>query len=840
MVEDSTGKSGPHGAPLGGLRVADFSNGVAGVQVGQFMADYGADVIGIEPPGGVSLRREPAWPFWGRGRRSVMLDLADGADREEARHLAASSDVVIETFRPGVAERLGIGYDDLARANPRMVYASITGFGRRGPLAGLQGYEGVVMAKLGVMSSLSGMTARPGPSFPSARYCSFPASQLAAQGVLAALYERETSGRGQRVETSLAQGLTVHDTFNWFVRVLAMRYGDAYKQAPVSSEGIPNSGMSFRLLIALTADGHWMQFSQTAPRLFLAMMRAFGLQWMLDDPAWKDAPDFDDVERRVAFWERLLNVVRSKTVDEWRVVFDQHPDVWAETFRHGNEVLDHPQMVWNGMVTEIDDPDLGRVRQPGPLVKVGADPSPIGPPAPPRPEAGSRPFFLVAGSDSGRAPAVTEPAPQTDIEPPGEGRDQEAAAAPLAGVTVLELGTYYAAPFGATLLADLGATVIKIEQLDGDPMRNMLAFPEVAGIKALQGKLSAAIDVATEAGRRIVRDLVLTADIVLQSFRAGVAERLGLDAGTLCALNPDLVYLSAPGYGPDGPYGHRPAYAPTIGAAAGLAWRNAGSSIAERADLELDEIKPTAMRLAMAVMGVGNADGFAAVGVGTALLLGLVARQRGAGARTMLTTMVSTAAHALSEDMVQYQGRAATAQADAGLHGLHALYRLYETADGWVFLAAPTSEEWLRLVHADRRFRDLGTDPRFSGEDGRSRSDGELTAALAGVFLTGPAAGWEATLRAVDVACVAVAPGPVEANLIDDGSIGRQSGFVTETTHPLFDNVSRLAPLVTFSRSSTVAGGAGLVGDRTDDVLRHLGYDDQRIEALRQAGVIGG
>jgi crotonobetainyl-CoA:carnitine CoA-transferase CaiB-like acyl-CoA transferase len=143
-------------------------------------------------------------------------------------------------------------------------------------------------------------------------------------------------------------------------------------------------------------------------------------------------------------------------------------------------------------------------------------------------------------------------------------------------------------------------------------------------------------------------------------------------------------------------------------------------------------------------------------------------------------------------------------------------------------------------VTASPELKVIADDALFADEKGRLNADRELTEALTKVFRSAPASEWEATLRAADVACVAVAPGPVDANLLDDGSPGRECGFVTETTHPLFGDMPRLAPLVEFSRSSTVAGPAGLVGDRTDDVLRDLGYDDERIANLREAGVIGG
>jgi crotonobetainyl-CoA:carnitine CoA-transferase CaiB-like acyl-CoA transferase len=825
----------PATSALGGLHVLDLSNVPTGAQVSQLLADFGAEVVHVEPPGGSPLRDEAAWPCWARGKRSIELDLHDPADLAVVRSLALGSDVVLETFRPGVADRLGVGYDELVTSNPGLVYASITGFGRNSPLADLQGYEAIVQAKFGVFWSIEDMSERPGPSFATARYASYPASQLALQGILAALYERSSSGLGQRVEVTLAQGLTVHDTFNWYSRVVAQRFSEGFVQTPLSVRGVPSGGLSFRLLIALTKDGHWVQFSQTVDRLFRAMMRMLELEWMFDDPRWRTAPDFDDIDERVAFWEILLEAVRSKTLAEWHAEFDAHPDVWAESFSRGAEVLDHPQMRWNGMVAELKDPERDVVvRQPAALVRMDATPADLSRPAPMRGEHddGIRADAAAVAKAAAEA-AVSRTAAEETVEAGPTG-------APLAGVTVLELGTYYAAPFGATLMAEYGARVIKLEQLDGDPHRNMLPFPEVAGLKVLLGKESVAVDIATEEGRRIAYELVRRADVVLQSFRAGVAERLRLDPATLLEINPHLVYLCSPGYGTGGPLGHRPAFAPTIGAAAGQAWRNAGPTIPERPDLALDEIKANALRLAFAVMGVGNADGFSAVSAGTGLLLGLVARQRGAGGQAMLTTMLSSTAHALSEAMIDDGGHVPIVDADPGLHGLGALYRLYETSDGWVFLAAPSDREWVRLSSALAGRVDLASDERFETAEGRRAHDGELSAVLADLFLTRPAAGWEADLRAADVACVEVVRGPVEANYLDEGSLGRASGFVTTADHPMFDEIPRLDALVRFSRSATVTNGAGLCGSETTKVLHELGYDDDQIAAWRTAGVVGG
>jgi len=827
MLQDTINQA-PGRMPLHGLRALLLSPTQAGVHAGQLLADFGAEVVHVEAPGGSPLREQPAWPFWARGSRSIELDLHDEKDVEVALRLAVESDVVIETFRPGVATRLGLGHEELSRLNPRLVYCSISGFGSHGPYADLQGYEGVVMAKTGVLWHVAGLAGGERPAFPSALYGSYPATQLALQGILAALIERKDSGLGQHVETSVAQGLTVHDTFGWFARVVANRFEGAFSQSPIVVDGIPTGGLSFRLLIALTQDGHWLQFSQTADRLFKAMMDVLGLGWMLDDPEWAGAPDFEDVGKRVAFWEHLLSAVNARPLEQWQRLFDENPDVWAETFLRGNEVLDHPQTRWNRMVTQIDDPERGPVLQPAAVVRLDDAPARLGVPAP---MLGQHDEELRARAAS----ALQRGGPPTGVV------GQAASGAVLDGVTVLELGTYYAAPFGATLLADYGATVIKIEEPAGDPMRNMLPFPDVAGIKALVGKKSIAVDIGSEQGKAIVRELARSADVVLQSFRAGVAERLGLDAASLRELNPDLVYLTAPGYGAGGPCGHRPAYAPTIGAAVGLAHRNAGPGIEARADMDIDEIKREAVHLMYAVMGVGNADGYAAVTAATAMTLGLLARRRGHGGQTMLTTMLSTATHALSEDMVRYEGRGTVPVVDEGMHGFGALYRLYRASDGWVFLAAPSQREWQRLVLGlEGDAPTVADDPRFVTAEARLKNEEELVALLSALFLQRPAGEWETTLRAADVACVEVAQGPVEAGYLDDGSVGQLCGFVTECHHPTLDTIARLAPLVRFSRSTTVAGDSCGVGEHTVEILEALGYDAERIAKLQVDGVVKG
>jgi crotonobetainyl-CoA:carnitine CoA-transferase CaiB-like acyl-CoA transferase len=818
--------------PLSGLRVVDLSSTLTGAHTTQFLADFGAEVTMVEGPGGHPLRSQPAWPFWARGKRSILLDLRDPADLATARRLASGADVVVQTWRPGVAERLGLGYDDLSAGNPRLILSAVTGFGRTGPLRHLKGYEQVVMAKVGGLDAWGGITPRPGPAYTSAPFAAFSASQVALHGILAALVERQHSGRGQQVDTSLVQSLAAHDTWNWLIQMLVARYSEAFSAAaPADADAmVPNSPLFFRLMAGLSRDGRWMQLSQTTDKLWNAFLGLAGKGDLVAagiDPA-KD----EDPQTRVAFWAELLTLLRSRTYDEWLVGFDQEPDVWAETFRSGTELLDHPQIVFDGNVVTPDVDGLGPVRQPGPLVDMAVTPGSATGAVPALDQHGAAIRAALEQASTGTPAAPGGRAPTS--APPGE--------PPLAGITVVELGTFFAGPFGATLLADLGARVIKLEALEGDPIRNIMPFPEVGGVKVLQGKETVAVDIASPEGREIAYALIGQADVVLQCFRAGVAERLGFDAPTLLARHPGLVYLNAPGYGTGGPCGHRPAFAPTIGAGSGLAMRNVGPSMPEDPTaLELDDVKRAALRLSAATMGYAHADGFSALGVGTALLLGLVAKRLGGPGQEMTTTMLSTMAHALSEDMVEYEGRVPMPAADPELHGPNALYRLYRSAgDGWVFLAAPQDREWPGLLEALAPWVDLAADGRFADPASRLANDAEQVEVLAEVFARHPAAEWEAELVPADVACVEVARGPVENNVTGLTGLGRDHGFLVDTEHPLLGEHVRLAPLNQFSRSGGVAGPAALVGAHTEAVLAELGYDAEQVADLRARGVVGG
>jgi crotonobetainyl-CoA:carnitine CoA-transferase CaiB-like acyl-CoA transferase len=187
--------------------------------------------------------------------------------------------------------------------------------------------------------------------------------------------------------------------------------------------------------------------------------------------------------------------------------------------------------------------------------------------------------------------------------------------------------------------------------------------------------------------------------------------------------------------------------------------------------------------------------------------------------------------------VIDFPGSPGGVSSGPDLRGPSALYRIYDAADGWIFLAAPQPREWDVLTDALAPYLPLEDDVRFSSETHRVENDASLAAVLGALFVKRSSHDWQADLTAKDVACVAVTIGPPEALLMSD-EIGRASGYITDITHPVFDEHPRLAPLVRFSRSSTQANPGGLCGDSTDAVLAELGYTAEQITDLRTRKVV--
>lgn len=804
-------------APLEGVRVIEVNPTLPSAMATQFLADGGAEVIMVEPPGGSSLRHRAGWPVLARGKQSVELDLDCQQGREKLFDLLAVADVFVEAARPG-SGRTGLTNDQLCQRFPRLIVGSLTGWGSSGPWKGFKGYEGLVMAKTGLMFAARRMQNPPRPSFVAVPYASYGAAHALVHGMLSALLERENSGLGQSVETDLVRGALACDTWSWFGELVYLRWPEAYTAIDAwGEEGEPRSPMIYALLAAPTKDGHWLQFAQVSPALFGAMLNEFGVTEMLADPKWQGFPNLESSELRREFWGILISKVRERTLAEWQHAFSQHPEISAEIFRQSSQVLQHPQLVHDGRTLILDAPTLGPVTQPSTLVHHNGSP------------------LLTPGS----APSINDHAYswRAEAERPQSQTVQRLTTPPLSGVTVVEFGEMFASPYGSSLLADLGARVIKVESIAGDQIRDLLPFPEAAGAKVMQGKESVQVDLHSAAGRAIAHRLVSRADIVVQSFRGGAVGRLGVDEPTLRSIKPDLIYLNAPGYGTDGPFAARPAYAPSIGAAAGFALTNVPDAIV--ATETMDEIMSVAPRLTTgSTVPELQGDGLAAFGVASAMLLGLVARQRHGSACHFTTTMLASLTHVLPDWVTDYPGRPPAPCVDSGSNGFSALYRQYDASEGSVFLAAPSEKDWTALVEAARDYVDLACDVRFASSYARRTHDDALRDVLASMFKKESAAYWESVMTSRDVGCVTVhGESPFRQMQTDDDLVEE---YTSVAISPIFDEHRRLAPLLRFSRSATTPRGGCTAGQHTGAVLREFGYSDSQLDTLRSENVIAG
>ena len=359
---------------LAGLRVLDLTSNLSGPYCCMMLADHGADVIKIEQPGkGDAARAMPPFiagesaPFmiWNRNKRSVVMDLK--AERDRFLALADTADFVVENFRPGVLDRLGLGWEVLHARNPRLVLGSISGFGQTGPLASRGGYDLIAQAMSGLMS-INGPEDGPPFRLPIA-ISDVTAGMFLAFGLLAALEARHRSGRGQHVETSLleaATSLCVYEAAHYFATgTRPPRIGQQHRG-------------SSPYQVFQTADG-WITIGASQQTMFEALCRIVGL------PALPSDVRFADLALRVRHNNELVALLqeplRSMRSAHWLAALEE-AGIPAGPVLHFDEVFEDPHMVAREMVVETEHPITGRFRTLGVPVKLSATPGSVRRPAP--------------------------------------------------------------------------------------------------------------------------------------------------------------------------------------------------------------------------------------------------------------------------------------------------------------------------------------------------------------------------------------------------------------------------------------------------------------------------
>ena len=736
------------------------------------LAENGAEVVKVEPPRGDRDRGRPGFAVWHRAKKSLVLDLGNSGDRGRFLELALAADGVIEAFRPSVAERLGVDYETLRGVNDRLVYASITGFGETGPWRDLPGYEQIVAAKSGRMTTYDGV--RPGPVFTPVPIASYGAGMLAAVGLMAGIWARGRSGRGLRVHTSLLHALSVYD----------MTSGHGNRTHLPPEPGRVYGIMRVPFMTAPTKDGRFIQMCSRQAHHYRRWLAELGLEGLLDDPELANAPDLWPSEERLAeAIEAIQAGMAERTAAEWMEVFSAK-DIGGDPFLAPREFLDHPQCTENGRRQEVVDSEMGTTVQIGPLGVYSDTPSVVGPPAP---RLGEHTDEVLSGWLS--VPSPSDPA------------DQAASPAelPLANVTILDVGYFYACPFAATLLAEAGARVVKVEPPAGDPGRRNWTTDYV---KSQVGKESIVLDLKTPEGLDILYRLVDRADVFLHNFRPGTPERLGIDADTVLARNPRLLYVYASCFGSRGPWAHKAGF------------HSSPNAIAGAGVVESGHQNPPRNRT--------YGDPTAALGTAAAIMAGLLACQRTGRGQKLETTMLTATAYAVAEWGIQHWSPEAPV-VDSGQYGFHAYQRLYETADGWLVLD----------VHTETERQALGT---VLGMDLPEKPTPQTAAQLAKAFEEDTAAAWESRLPAAGVPAAQADRGNFLHNMLN-GDQMRESRVAVEASQPGLGTYWRAGPTMQFAAAPTPLAPALPLGWATASILGELGFDTPEITRLYESGV---
>jgi crotonobetainyl-CoA:carnitine CoA-transferase CaiB-like acyl-CoA transferase len=676
---------------LGHLRVVEVGGGAAETAA-RLMADMGADVVLVEPPEGAPSRRRGPFAKGAEGdperslsfiannfnKRSIALDLQRPEGRETLRQLATWADVLIEAFAPSYLPDLGLGYDDLRKVNPGLVYASLSPFGQAGPYRDLAATELTIQSLAGDPWVYGDDEREP---------CIIPAdatervgSMHLVLGILLALRARRWTGRGQHVDVSR------HDVGVWqLVSGTLSRFSirhEVYRRPGKSTTGV---GSIYRC-----ADGV-VQFFPSTEEQFRGLVTKWMQDPTFDDPVWDD-PNF-----RRDNWDlidaRAKEFFATKTAAEIEEEGFRH-DVPLARMATMAEFVNHPHTRERGFIIGMEHPALGRYQGPGAPYRFSATPWSVHKPAP---RLGEHTQDVL---DMLRA---IQPAPRPAFIPHSGDRPKQ----PLEGVRIVDMSRVFAGPFAAMLLAFHGAQVIRVESADLPAFRQPRQ-PNFAELN--RNKLACSIDFRTPKGKELLKRLVSQSDVFIENFRPTVMERLGLGYEELRAARPNLVMISMSGYGKTGPLRDHAAFGQLLMAFSGLSymWGHPESDLDTRPKNAYSDF----------VLGVQAA---------MAVMMGLEHRDRTGQGQHIESSHVEGLAALLGPELLQYLVNGVSPEARGNRSDVYAPHGVHPCRgwDAWVSIAVENDDQWRRMAKAMDEPK-WAQDERFSTMAGRQAHREEL------------------------------------------------------------------------------------------------------------------
>jgi crotonobetainyl-CoA:carnitine CoA-transferase CaiB-like acyl-CoA transferase len=741
-----------------GVRIVDFSQGVAGPMAAMLMGDFEADVVKIEPPRGDRLKDHPGYLTFNRNKQVTALDLEDAEDLARAKALIALADVAVFDHAPGVLERLGLDAATLNTAHPSLVHLWMPPYGTKGAWSQLPPYHSLLTA-------LSGVAFRQGAYADQPVHLILPLvwygqAVTGAAAIGAALLERSRSGLGQAVTVSGLHGVA---EVTGPVRVV---------DNPPLPRGSPLGALpSYRLYQC--GDGRWLFLGTLFANFYIKAIEALGLH-----DSWAELAADPPMAR-----ETLMATFAQKPRDEWLSILKAAgvpcaPVGPREAWFSGSAVEQ------GGLRKTFTHPELGPVAMPDTPARLSESPGSV--------------------RGLGRRVGALAWTPRAPANRPGQGHDGRA---PLHGVRVLDLGTVIAGAHAGGVLANLGADVIKVEPMDGDPFRS-----DGGGFLAYnRGKRGLGIDLKQPAAVELFHDLVRQADVVLDNYRHGVRHRLGIDYAALKAVNPRIISCSINAYGDRGERMTLPGFDPLLQAEGGMMAAQGGLDEPILHTIPVNDVA-TAAVVAFGVIAALNRR-----------------EVTGEGQEVLTSLMAQSLTFQLGE-VTTYAGRPPNDVGDRDCIGVRALHRFYQCGDtGWLAIVCERPEE----AHAVGQV--LGIELGDADEALLATRDGALAGTLAKAFGERPRA---EVLEALLAAGVAVAPALRGPEAFDDAWLNENRLFDT-WTHPRVGKMISVRAYADFSRSP---GGFRYptpdLGEHSGELLRELGIAPDRIEALFATGAV--
>lgn len=738
---------------LRGVRVVELATGIAGPMAAMLLADFGAEVVKLEPPGGDADRSRPGFAMWGRGKTSVTLDPDVEQDRERARGLLDSADVCIAV--PEVADRWGVSAQAATTSNARLIYLSVTPYLDTAPWAGEHESNSLLSAAMG--GSLRQSSHDGGPVDPVYPHLLYIQAIWAACCATAALVEREVSGHGQVVTVGGVHGAMAASPLQMVVR----------PGVPDPDSAVGPGGHSLTYTRYRCADGRWLFLAALTPKFQKIALAVLGFTDLLDQAETAGLDAVVGPARRAEMRPRFVAAFASKNCADWEVAFTAAGCPVAPLAER-EHWLDHPQITAIGMAATVDDPDRGKITMPANPICLSATPArqpELAPPLRPlRPDGEAVPDWPR------QPPPDNGPVPR-----PG----------PLSGTRVLDVGVVLAGPYAGTLLAELGADVVKVEIPDGDSFRRQ-GFPYIRGQRGL------ALDLRAEAGRALFHQLVRTADVVIDNYRPGVAHRLGVSYEQLRQIKPDIISMSISAFGDSGPLRDEAGFDTVLQAMSGIMTAQGGDG------------EPVLLTLAVN-------DTAAAILTALAACVALFHRRRTGSGQRGSVSLAGASALMQCEELLRVAGRPAPQRGGPDFRGPGACDRFYRTSDGWIRVQA-------KCPAAEAALAELAS-PQALESFFAARSSAEAEAEL-------------------DAAGVPATSARRSSELVADPVLARWSVHhqISAGTGSDLHVSGRMASFSRTQRSDALVPPG--VGEHSNEILTEAGLPEQEIRSLIAADVV--